>query len=38
VQVQVPVKTYESLQLSEAEFVANIERQRVATGAPKKTS
>jgi len=38
VQVQVPVKTYESLQLSEEEFVANIERQRVATGAPKKTS
>jgi len=38
VQVQVPVKTYESLQLSEEEFVRNIERQRVATGAPRKTS
>jgi NADH-quinone oxidoreductase subunit C len=36
VQVQVPVRVQERLQLSEQEFVANIERQRVATGAAKK--
>ena len=36
VQVQVPVRVQERLQLSEEEFVANIERQRVATGAAKK--
>ena len=33
VQVQVPVRWQERLQLSEEEFVANIQRQRVATGA-----
>jgi NADH-quinone oxidoreductase subunit C len=38
VQVQVPVRAQERLQLSEQEFVANIERQRVATGAVKKPS
>jgi len=32
VQVNVPVKMHESLQLTEQEFVANIERQRQATG------
>jgi len=37
VQVNVPVKTHESLQLTEQEFVANIERQRQATG-PRATA
>jgi NADH-quinone oxidoreductase subunit C len=37
VQVHVPVKTHESLQLTEQEFVANIERQRQATG-PRATA
>jgi NADH-quinone oxidoreductase subunit C len=38
VQVSLPVKTHEVLQMSEEEFVANIQRQRVATGAPAKPS
>jgi NADH-quinone oxidoreductase subunit C len=38
VQVSVPVKIHESLQLSEEEFVRNIERQRLATGAPRSSN
>jgi len=35
VQVKVPVKTVEAVQLTAEEFVANIERQRVATRRPR---
>jgi len=36
VQVKVPVKTVEARQLTAEEFVANIERQRVATRPPRR--
>lgn len=38
VQVTVPYKTHEQLQMSEEEFVANITRQRLATGQTRKPS
>jgi NADH-quinone oxidoreductase subunit C len=38
VQVKVPYRSHELLQVTEEEFVANIERQRVATASTKKPS
>jgi NADH-quinone oxidoreductase subunit C len=38
VQVKVPYKSHESLQISEEEFVSNVARHRLMTGTPKRPS